>query len=244
MTPRHTRQIMLPEIGGPGQARLREATVTLVGAGGLGGPAALYLASAGIGRLRLIDFDRVEDSNLQRQIQFTESDIGAVKVSALADRLQAMDGNLLIDAVEDRLDAASAYDLLDASQVVLDGSDSFETRLAVNRACRDVGVPLVSGAIARWSAQVGVFGGQPCYQCFVQELPPEPETCEAVGIVGAVAGVAGSLMALEAVKLITGAGDSMRGYLWIMDGLKGRTRTVSVAADPECPVCGPEKRSA
>ena len=236
--PRHTRQIMLPEIGGPGQARLAEATVTLVGAGGLGGPAAMYLASAGVGRLRLVDFDVVEDSNLQRQVQFKEADIGLSKVERLRDRLEAIDTALWVEALEERLTKDTAEELLAGSDVVLDGSDSFETRFAVDAACRELDIPLVSGAIARWSAQVGVFGGEPCYRCFVRDIPPDAETCEAVGIVGAVAGIAGSLMALEAVKLVTGAGESLRGKLWLFDGLNGRSRTVSVAADPECPVCG------
>lgn len=236
--PRHTRQIMLPEIGGPGQARLEGATVALVGAGGLGGPAAMYLASAGMGRIRLVDFDAVEDSNLQRQVQFTEADIGLSKVERLRERLLAMDGRLVVEAVEARLTEDTAEELLAGSDVVLDGCDSFETRFAVNAACRAMGVPLVSGAIARWSAQVGVFAGEPCYRCFVADVPPDAETCEAVGIVGAVAGVAGSLMALEAVKIITGAGENLRGKLWLFDGLVGEGRTVSIAADPECPVCG------
>ena len=226
---------MLREIGGAGQAKLREAEVKVVGCGGLGGPAALYLAAAGVGRIVLVDPDVVEDSNLQRQVQFSEGDIGEGKVAALARRLRAMDGALEI------VEAAGRFSGVGGADVVLDGTDNFATRFAVNAACVKAGLPLVSGAVAGWSGQVGVFWGAgdvPCYRCFVPEIPPDAETCEAVGIVGAVAGLAGSVMTLEAVKLITGAGEPLLGRLWLHDGLAGTSRVVSVPREPFCDLCG------
>ena len=166
---------MLREIGGAGQAKLSAAHVMVVGAGGLGGPAALYLAAAGVGRITLVDPDVVEDTNLQRQLQFMEGDIGALKVNALAARLRAIDASLDIRATSANFDGVGEAD------VVLDGTDNFETRFAVNAACIAADVPLVSGAVAGWAAQVGVFRGRDgvaCYRCFVPECPPDAETCE------------------------------------------------------------------
>jgi len=233
--PRHTRQIMLREIGGAGQAKLRDASVRIVGAGGLGGPVALYLAAAGIGRIILMDPDVVEDSNLQRQVQFIESDIGASKVQALAKRLRDMDGSLEIDTVNHSFAGVGSED------IIIDGTDNFKTRFAVNAASVAAGKPLISGAVAGWTAQVGIFTGRDdisCYRCFVPDAPPEAATCEAEGIVGAVAGIAGSIMALEAIKLITGAGQPLFGRLWLYDGLAATSRTISIPCDPACECCG------
>ena len=231
---------MLREIGGPGQAKLAEATVGVVGAGGLGGPAALLLAAAGVGVLRIWDDDVVEPSNLQRQIQFTEADVGAGKAEALAARVRALDGGLRVEAQSGRLGAGAAG-ALRGCDVVLDCTDGFVSRFHINAASRKLGVPLVSGAAAGWSAQVGVFNAgpdSPCYRCFVPEAPPDALDCEAVGVVGAVVAAAGSVQALEAVKLITGAGEPLRGRLWVWDGLAGVSRTVSMVRDPNCPQCG------
>ena len=231
---------MLREIGGPGQAKLAEATVGIVGAGGLGGPVALLLAAAGVGTLRLWDDDVVELSNLQRQIQFAESDVGAGKADAMAARVRALDSGLRVEANSVRL-GADAAEALRGCDVVLDCTDSFASRFHINAASRGLGVPLVSGAAAGWSAQVGVFNarpGAPCYRCFVPDAPPDALDCETVGIVGAVVAAAGSVQALEAVKLVTGAGEPLLGRLWVWDGLAGRSRTVSVARDPDCPQCG------
>ena len=238
--PRHARQLMLREIGGPGQAKLAAATVGVVGAGGLGGPAALLLAAAGVGTIRIWDDDAVELSNLQRQIQFGEGDVGAGKADALADRVRALDGGLRVEAHGERI-GDNAAEALRGCDVVLDCTDSFASRYGLNRATRELGVALVSGAAAGWRAQVGVFNaspGAPCYRCFVPEPPPDAPDCETVGIVGAVVAVAGGVQALEAVKLITGAGRTLSGRLWIWDGLAGEARTVSVAGEPDCPVCG------
>lgn len=235
---RYARHLVLAEIGGPGQQRLRAARVAIVGLGGVGAPAALYLAAAGVGALRLIDDDDVGLSNLQRQIAFAEQDVGAPKVEAGAARLTALNPHVEIEAAAERLTPDNAAWLLEGCDLVIDGTDDFGTRFATNAACVAARVPLVSGALGRWSGQVGVFAGRPCYRCLVPEAPPEAETCARVGVVGALAGVVGSMAALEAIKLITGAGEALTGRLLIYDGLAGTARTVAVAADPACPVCG------
>jgi molybdopterin/thiamine biosynthesis adenylyltransferase len=237
---RYARHLVLREVGGPGQQALARASVAIVGAGGLGAPAALYLAAAGVGRLRLIDPDAVDLSNLQRQVLFATADVGEAKVEAAVRRLAALNPHVAVEPAKERLDAANARDLLAGCDLVLDGTDDFATRFAVNDACLAHGVPLVSGAIGRWTGQVGVFGGRPCYRCLVPEIPPDAETCVGVGVVGALAGVIGSLMALEAIKLITGAGEPLTGRLLIYDALSAETRTVRLTADPECPACGPK----
>ena len=235
---RYARHLVLAEVGGPGQQGLKAARVAIVGMGGVGGPAALYLAAAGVGSLRLIDDDTVGLSNLQRQITFATPDIGRTKVEAGADTLTALNPHVLMEPVADRLTDANAARLIEGCDVVLDGTDDFIARLAVNAACVAARVPLVSGALGRWSGQIGVFSGRPCYRCLVAEAPPNAETCARVGVMGALAGVVGSMTALETIKLITGAGDPLIGRLLIYDGLAGAARTVTVAADPSCPVCG------
>lgn len=235
---RYARHLVLAELGGPGQQRLKAARVAIVGLGGVGAPAALYLAAAGIGVLRLIDHDAVALSNLQRQIVFSEQDVGRLKVEAGAVRLAALNAHVEIEEAAERLTPDNAAWLLEGCDIVIDGTDDFETRFAVNAACVAAGIPLVSGALGRWSGQVGVFTGRPCYRCLVAETPPEAETCARVGVVGALAGVVGSMAALETIKLIAGAGQPLTGRLLIYDGLAGTARTVGVAADPACPVCG------
>lgn len=235
---RYARHLVLAEIGGPGQQRLKAARVGLVGVGGVGAPAALYLAAAGVGTLRLIDDDVVAVSNLQRQVAFTTADVGRTKTEAGAETLTALNPHVGIEARAERLTAASARRLLDGCDLVIDGTDDFTTRFAVSDACLALDLPLVSGALGRWSGQVGVFEGRPCYRCLVPAIPPEAETCARVGVVGALAGVVGSMVALEAVKRIVGAGEPLVGRLLIYDGLAGTARTVRIAADPSCPACG------
>lgn len=235
---RYARHLVLREIGGPGQQKLKAASVLIVGAGGLGAPASLYLAAAGLGRIVLADPDVVDRSNLQRQVLYAEEEIGRPKVEAAAERLTALNPHTRIDPVPALLDAANARDLVRRVDLVLDGTDDFATRFTVNAACVAEGKTLVSGAIGRWTGQIGVYAGQPCYRCLVPEIPPDAETCSAVGVVGALAGVIGSMMALEAVKLITGAGEPLLGRLLLYDGLSAETRTVRIGPDPECPVCG------
>jgi molybdopterin-synthase adenylyltransferase len=235
---RYARHLVLREIGGPGQQRLKAARVMIVGAGGLGAPAAVYLAAAGVGEIAIVDADTVALSNLQRQVLFTAADEGRAKVEAAAEHLAALNANVRVTPIARMLTQANAGELVQGFDLVLDGTDDFATRFAVNAACVAEGVTLVSGAIGRWTGQVGVFAGRPCYQCLVPEIPPDAETCAAVGVVGALAGVIGAMMALEAVKLIAGAGEPLAGRLLVYDALAGESRTVRIGADPHCPVCG------
>lgn len=246
---RHARHILLKEIGGPGQMRLANASVALVGAGGLGAVAALYLAAAGVGHIALIDPDQVELSNLQRQILFRTAEVGIDKARAGQAALKALDPDINVEAIVERLDASNAERLIAGADVVLDGTDSFQTRFDVNRACHNLGLPLVSGAVGRWEGQVGVFasgltkalpkqGRKPCYQCLVPIMPPDGESCAAMGIVGALTGVIGTMMALEAIKLIAKAGQPLVGRVMLYDGLNATSRTVTLARDEACPICG------
>ena len=246
---RYARHLVLREIGGPGQQQLKASSVLIVGAGGLGAPAALYLAAAGVGRLGLVDADVVALSNLQRQVIFAASDVGRGKVLAAGERLVGLNPHVAIEPHPMMLDASNADGLVRGYDLVLDGTDSFETRFEVNAACYAEGKPLVSGAIGRWSGQLAVFEAgltrgrprperKPCYRCLVPETPPDAETCSAVGVMGALAGVIGSMMALEAIKRITGAGETLSGRLLIYDALSAEMRTVALGPDPECEVCG------
>lgn len=246
---RYARHIMLREIGGPGQQKLVRAHVALLGLGALGGPAAMFLAAAGVGALTLIDDDTVSLSNLQRQVLFGTADIDWPKTEAGAARLTALNPNVHLHERRARLDESNAAELLAGAHLVIDGSDSFTTRFAVNGACHALGTPLVSGAVGRWSAQVSVFKSGltkdkpaaerlPCYRCLVSEMPETEETCAAVGVVGPLTGMVGARLALEAIKEITGAGTSFAGKLWLFDGLSGDSRTVALHADPACVVCG------
>jgi molybdopterin-synthase adenylyltransferase len=235
---RYARHLVLREIGGPGQQKLRSARVLVVGAGGLGSPAALYLAAAGVGVVGLCDPDTVALSNLQRQVLFDTADVGRLKVDAARDRLAALNPLVQVEAHALAVTAENAADVVSGYDLVLDGTDDFATRFAVNAACVAAGKPLISGAIGRWTGQIGIFAGRPCYACLVPETPPDAETCVAVGVVGALGGVVGSIMAMEAIKRIAGAGEDLEGRLLIYDGLAAEARTVRLVADPACPVCG------
>jgi molybdopterin/thiamine biosynthesis adenylyltransferase len=239
---RHARHILLREIGGPGQQRLSMATVTIIGAGGLGAPAALYLAAAGVGRIRIVDPDAVSLDNLQRQILFRTRDVGRSKVERAAEALTDLDPAVEVETSVEHADARTLPGLLEGADVVLDGCDDFATRFAVNDAAIAARTPLVSGAVGRWDGQVGVFAPHlgdhaPCYRCLTPDIPPDAERCAEVGVVGALTGVIGSVMALEAIKLITGAGQALTGRVVIFDGLSGAARTVRLARDPHCPAC-------
>lgn len=246
---RYARHLVLREIGGPGQQRLKAARVLIVGAGGLGAPAALYLAAAGVGRLGLADDDVVALSNLQRQVLYAGSDVGRAKVEAAGERLRALNPHVTVQPHRMMLDGSNAAELVRGYDVVLDGTDSFPARFAVNAACFAEARPLVSGAIGRWTGQLALFEAgltrgrplserKPCYRCLVSEIPPDAETCSAVGVMGALAGVIGSMMALEAIKLVTGAGETLSGRLLIYDALSADVRTVGLSPDPGCEVCG------
>ncbi|HLZ85307.1 MAG TPA: molybdopterin-synthase adenylyltransferase MoeB [Caulobacteraceae bacterium] len=235
---RYARHLVLREIGGPGQQALKAARVLLVGAGGLGAPAALYLAAAGVGRIGLVDHDTVGLSNLQRQVLYGVDDVGSLKVGTAVRRLWDINPHVVVEPIAQRLDDRNARALVAAHDLVLDGTDDFATRFAVSDACVAEGRTLVSGAIGRWTGQVGVFAGRPCYRCLVPEIPPDAETCAAVGVLGALAGVIGSMMAVEAVKVIAHAGEPLAGRLMIYDALAAEVRTVRIGPDPHCPVCG------
>lgn len=235
---RHKRHILLKEIGGPGVQKLRAASVSIVGAGALGGPCALYLAAAGVGHIEILDDDTVDRSNLQRQVQFTEADTGHPKVAQLAARLTATNPGISISSVGERY--IEGRDL--AGTILVDASDNFPTRFALNRLAHATRRPLVSGAASGWTGQVGIFASgvvarAPCYQCWVPEAPPAAEACDEVGVAGPVTGMTGSAMALETLKLITGAGSALIGRLLLLDGLAGSARTVQLRRDPACPVC-------
>lgn len=235
---RYARHLVLREVGGPGQQKLKAARVLMVGAGGLGAPAALYLAAAGVGTIGLVDPDTVSLSNLQRQVLYATADVGRPKLEAAVEHLSALNPHTTVETHPVWLDDTNAGDIVSRYDLVLDGTDDFKTRFAVSDACLAHGKPLVSGALGRWTGQVGVFHGQPCYRCLVPEIPPDAETCSLVGVVGALAGVIGSMMALEAVKLVAGAGKPLSGRLLIYDALAAETRTVRIGPDPACPACG------
>jgi molybdopterin-synthase adenylyltransferase len=235
---RHRRHILLKEIGGPGVQKLRAASVSIIGAGALGGPCALYLAAAGVGQIEIWDDDTVERSNLQRQIQFGAADAGAGKADRLAERLRAIDPHLTVRNVARRF----TPDETPAGDILIDASDNFETRFALNRFAHSHRRLLVSGAASGWTGQVSVFASgvqddAPCYQCWVPESPPAAEACDEVGVAGPVTGITGSAMALETLKLITGAGTPLIGRIQLIDGLSGTSRMVRLTRDASCPVC-------
>lgn len=237
---RHKRHILLKEIGGPGVQKLAEASVSIVGAGALGGPCAMYLAAAGIGRIELVDDDVVDLSNLQRQVQFAEADVGRAKAVVLAGRLEAMNAAVKVSVVTKRFTVNDSL----AGDMIIDATDNYQTRFALNALAHATGRVMVHGAAARWSGQASVFAsgleeGAPCYRCWVSEEPPEAETCETVGVAGPVTGLVGARMALEVIKLVTGAGKPLIGRLWLLDALTGESRTVRLRNDPECLHCKP-----
>jgi len=239
---RYGRHIALAEIGEDGQRRLKGASVLVVGAGGLGSPAALYLVAAGVGRVTLCDFDVVDASNLQRQILFGASDVGRAKTDAAADRLRALNPHVALATVNDRVGTANAQALVDAHDVVVDGSDNFTTRYLVSDACVLAKKPYVYGSIFRFEGQASVFHAPPgpCYRCLFPEPPPDGlvPNCAQAGVLGALAGLVGSIQAAEAVKLILGAGSTLLGRLLLVDLLGATFREVKLRRDPACPACG------
>ncbi len=248
---RYARHIILREVGGAGQARLRDARVLIVGAGGLGSPALLYLSAAGVGTIGIVDNDEVSLSNLQRQIAHRTQDIGRLKVESASDSARAINPDTHINRHATRLSATNALELVRNYDIVLDGCDNFATRFLVNDACYFAQRPLVSAAVGQFDGQLAVFKAHervdgkrayPCYRCLFPEAPP-PGTvpsCTEAGILGALTGVMGALQALEALKEILGIGETMAGRLTLYDGLGGTFRTVKVKPDPDCALCGPE----
>ncbi|MEL6575374.1 MAG: molybdopterin-synthase adenylyltransferase MoeB [Pseudomonadota bacterium] len=240
---RYARHLVLHEIGGPGQQRLKAAHVAVVGAGGLGCPALLYLAAAGVGQISVIDDDVVSLSNLQRQVLYATAEVGQPKAEAAVAALGRLNPHVAVTPVIARLDPANARALLAGADLVLDGSDNAVTRYAVNAAAIAAGVPLVMGAIGRWEGQVGVFDpaqGGPCYACAFPEAPDSAlvPACAEAGVLGALAGVIGAMQAVEAVKLITQAGTPLAGRLLLYDALLAETRVLRVSRREGCQVCG------
>ncbi|TAK48055.1 MAG: molybdopterin-synthase adenylyltransferase MoeB [Betaproteobacteria bacterium] len=239
---RYSRHILLPEIGVEGQERLRAARALVIGAGGLGCPAALYLAAAGIGRLTLADGDQVDLTNLQRQILYRTASVGAPKVEAARATLGAMNPEVEVIALKTRVAPEAMAKLVGEADVVLDCSDNFATRHALNRACVALRKPLVSAAAIRFDAQVTVFDlrkpDAPCYAClFPEEGEVEEVQCAVMGVFAPLTGIAGALQAMEAIKLIAGVGESLGGRLLLLDAKNAEWRTVKVAKDPACGVC-------
>ena len=233
----YSRQIMLPEIDISGQQALLASRALIIGLGGLGSPAAMYLAAAGVGSLVLVDDDKVELSNLQRQIIHHIGALGQAKTSSAATTLSQLNQDCKLELVNHRLDAGELSHQVARADVVLDCSDNFATRFAVNRACVAHRTPLVSGAAIRWEGQVAVFKGQPCYHCLYGESGEPEDTCSTNGVLAPVVGIIGSIQAVEAIKVITVAGTPLNGRLLLMDALSMEWRSLRLNPDPNCPVC-------
>lgn len=245
---RYARHIVLREIGGPGQKRLSNARILVVGAGGLGAPALLYLAGAGAGTIGVIDDDKVSNDNLQRQVIHRDRDIGMPKVFSAQAAMRALNPYVEVRPYNRRLTQEIAAELLTDYDLVLDGTDNFETRHLVNRACVAAGLPLVSGALSQWEGQLSVFApvrGAPCYACVFPNVPAPglAPSCAEAGVLGPLPGVVGAMMAVEAVKLVTGAGTPLTGQMLIYDALEGETRRIAVSRRPDCAVCGRQAAS-
>ncbi len=239
---RYARHFTLPEVGLEGQARLKEARVLCVGAGGLGSPLALYLAAAGVGTLGMVDDDTVDESNLQRQILHGTSDVGRSKLDSAGDRLREVNPHVTVEKHRTRLTSANALEILGGYDIVVDGTDNFPTRYLVNDACVLLGKPNVYGSIFRWEGQASVFATEegPCYRCLFREPPPPGlvPNCAEGGVLGVLPGIVGSVQAMETVKLILGVGRPLVGRLLIFDALEMSWREVALRRNPDCPVCG------
>jgi molybdopterin/thiamine biosynthesis adenylyltransferase len=240
---RYARHIVLREVGGPGQKRLKDARVLVIGAGGLGSPVLLYLAAAGVGTIGVIDDDVVGQSNLQRQIVHTDARLGTPKVASAQAGVASVNPHVTVRPYNRRLTEEIAEDLFADYDLILDGCDDFATRALANRAAVATGRPLIAGAITQWEGQVTIYdpaGGAPCMACLFPEAPAPglAPSCAEAGVIGALPGVVGSVMALEAIKEITGAGTPLRGTLLLWDGLDADARRVRVTRRADCPVCG------
>lgn len=247
---RYARHIILPEVGGTGQARLLAARVLVVGAGGLGAPLLQYLAAAGVGTIGIADGDTVDLSNLQRQVIHDTARVGAPKVHSAADAIARINPEVRVEAHAKHLDATTAGDLVGRYDLVADGTDSFETRYLLNDACFFAGVPLVSASLFRFEAQVSTFKphmrvrggatGHPCYRCLWprKPAPGSVPSCAEAGVFGALAGLAGCLQATEVLKELLGIGEGLSGRLLMIDALTMAVQTLTLAPDPECPLCG------
>ncbi len=238
---RYSRQIMLPELDVAGQERLLNARVLVVGMGGLGAPAAMYLAAAGVGTLEIVDHDVVEPSNLQRQIVHQADAVGQPKVASAAQTLHRLNPHVAVESRAERLSPAALESAARRCDVVLDATDNFSTRYAINDACWAAGTPLVSGAAIRWEGQVAVFDprrpGAPCYRCLYREGSDEALNCAENGVISPLVGIIGSTQALEAIKLICGIGEALSGFVLYFDALYMEWRKLRLNRDPDCPTC-------
>jgi molybdopterin/thiamine biosynthesis adenylyltransferase len=242
---RYARHILLPEVGGEGQAKLLQSKVLVIGAGGLGSPLILYLAAAGVGTIGVVDDDVVELSNLQRQILHTDGRIGMAKVESARQAVAAINPEIKLVPIQKRVDAGNIKELIAPYDLVADGSDNFATRFLINDAARAAELTLVSAAVLRFEGQLATFKpGGPCYRCLYPADVNDADvpSCAQAGIFGAMAGVMGSLQAMEVLKELLGIGDSMSGSLLLVDGLSGQMRKLKLSKDPACPCCGGEAR--
>ena len=241
---RYGRHVSIPEVGLAGQRRLRASSVLIVGAGGLGSPAALYLAAAGVGRLGLVDHDHVELSNLQRQVLYDTNAVGTPKLASARARLTGLNPDVAVETFETRMDSGNALEILEGWDFVIDGSDNFPTRYLVNDACVMLGIPFAYGAILRFEGQASVFGTPdgPCYRCLFRDPPPPGlvPNCAEAGVLGVLPGIVGSIQANEAIKWLTGIGDTLAGRLLLIDALRMEFRSLDIRRDPDCVVCGSE----
>lgn len=239
---RYARHIVLREIGGAGQQKLRKARVLVIGAGGLGSPVLLYLAAAGVGVLGVVDDDTVSLSNLQRQVLHSTQNIGTPKVVSVIEAVARINPHVAVEPHQIRITADNASDIIAKYDLVLDGSDNFDTRYLINEVCVALGKSLISAAMSQWEGQISLYdpaNGGPCYACVFPERPADglAPSCSEAGVMGALAGVMGSMMAGEAIKYIAGAGESLLGQMLIYDALYGETRKFKLAVNPDCPVC-------
>jgi sulfur-carrier protein adenylyltransferase/sulfurtransferase len=239
---RYNRQILLPQVGEDGQRSLKESSVLLVGAGGLGSPVALYLAAAGVGKLGLVDFDAVDLSNLHRQILHGSAGVGSSKIASARDRLRDINPNVEIEAYETRFAPGNALEIARGYDLIVDGTDNFATRYLVNDTSVLLGIPNVYGSVYRFEGQASVFGAPngPCYRCLFREPPPPHlvPNCAEAGVLGVVPGLVGTIQATEAIKLLLGLGDTLVGRLLTIDAMTMAFRTIEIQRDPECPACG------
>jgi len=239
---RYSRHITLNEVGEDGQRRLKQASVLVVGAGGLGSPAALYLAAAGVGRLGIVDFDAVDLSNLQRQVLHETSGIGGKKTESAKARLHGINPHVQVEGIDAELTSANALQIIRDYDVVVDGTDNFKTRYLTNDACVLLGRPNIYGSVLRFEGQASVFATPdgPCYRCLFREPPPAGlvPSCADAGVLGVLPGLIGTIQATEAIKLILGAGESLAGRLLLIDALRMSFRTIRLRRDPDCPACG------
>lgn len=241
---RYARHIVLRDIGGAGQARLLASHALLIGAGGIGSPAIQYLAAAGVGTISVVDDDAISLSNLQRQVLYSETQIGESKVDAAAEAVHRLNPDVAFHAIRSRIDHATSSDILNGVDVVIDGSDNFATRLIVNDLCLSAKIPLVSAAIGQFHGQIGTFTGwqpdSPCYRCFVGDAhdPDDCDDCATQGVLGAMCGLMGSFAAMEAIRVLTGFGENQKGKLHIFDGMTPSMRSIKLPKDPACRSCG------